>query len=89
MIFFITILEKLVQKHFFQPHEIYDAPSKEDRLKVGGEENYRKLMILFANFIQAIGEQLKIRQQVIATATGKDTFEEYFSLELKIEAIYK
>ena len=37
---------------------------------MGGEENYRKLMILFANFIQAIGEQLKIRQQVIATATG-------------------
>jgi len=52
-----------------EPHEIYDAPSKEDRQKVGGEENYRKLMILFANFIQAIGEQLKIRQQVIATAT--------------------
>jgi len=52
-----------------EPHEIFDAPSREDRQKVGGEDNYRKLMILFANFIQAIGEQLKIRQQVIATAT--------------------
>ena len=47
-------------------------------------------MILFANFIQAIGEQLKIRQQVIATATGKETFGEYFSLEwLKLEPIQK
>ena len=27
-------------------------------------------MILFANVIQSIGEQLKLRQQVIATATG-------------------
>ena len=28
------------------------------------------MIILFANFIQSVGEQLKIRQQVIATATG-------------------
>ena len=28
-------------------------------------------MILYANVIQSIGEQLKLRQQVIATATGK------------------
>ena len=64
----LLILKNILIKK--KPHEIYDAPSKEDRQKVGGEDNYRKLMILFANFIQAIGEQLKIRQQVIATATG-------------------
>ncbi|XP_064614892.1 cyclin-C-like [Liolophura sinensis] len=38
-------------------------------LKVLTEEEYQKIMIFFANFIQALGEQLKVRQQVIATAT--------------------
>ncbi|WAR27618.1 CCNC-like protein, partial [Mya arenaria] len=33
------------------------------------EEEYEKCMIFFANFIQALGEQLKVRQQVIATGT--------------------
>nr|XP_006817695.1 PREDICTED: cyclin-C-like [Saccoglossus kowalevskii] len=33
------------------------------------EEEYQKLMIFYANLIQAVGEQLKVRQQVIATAT--------------------
>ncbi|KAI0232366.1 Cyclin-C [Lamellibrachia satsuma] len=33
------------------------------------EEEFRKVMIFFANFIQTLGEQLKVRQQVIATAT--------------------
>ncbi|KAK3782774.1 hypothetical protein RRG08_035113 [Elysia crispata] len=33
------------------------------------EEEYQKVMILFANVIQALGEHLKFRQQVIATAT--------------------
>jgi len=32
------------------------------------EEEYSKIMIFFANFIQALGEQLKLKQQVIATA---------------------
>lgn len=32
-------------------------------------EEYQKLNIFFANLIQVIGEQLKLRQQVIATAT--------------------
>lgn len=32
-------------------------------------EDYQKINIFFANFIQVIGEQLKLRQQVIATAT--------------------
>ncbi|CAN0296319.1 unnamed protein product [Lampetra planeri] len=33
------------------------------------EEEYWKIHIFFANVIQALGEQLKLRQQVIATAT--------------------
>lgn len=32
-------------------------------------EEYQKLNIFFANLIQVLGEQLKLRQQVIATAT--------------------
>uniref|UniRef100_A0A1I8GVN3 Cyclin-C n=2 Tax=Macrostomum lignano TaxID=282301 RepID=A0A1I8GVN3_9PLAT len=38
-------------------------------LKFLTEEEYQKLMVFFANFIQAIGEKLVVRQQVIATAT--------------------
>lgn len=38
-------------------------------LGVLSEEEYQKVMIFFANVIQAFGEQLKVRQQVIATAT--------------------
>ncbi|XP_013379472.1 cyclin-C-like [Lingula anatina] len=38
-------------------------------LKVLTEEEYQKLMIFYANLIQSLGEQLKVRQQVIATAT--------------------
>jgi len=37
--------------------------------KIVSEEEYQKILIFFANFIQALGEQLKVRQQVIATAT--------------------
>uniref|UniRef100_A0A8D8RH97 Cyclin-C n=1 Tax=Cacopsylla melanoneura TaxID=428564 RepID=A0A8D8RH97_9HEMI len=33
------------------------------------DEEYQKIFIFFANFIQILGEQLKLRQQVIATAT--------------------
>jgi len=33
------------------------------------EEEYQKIMIFFANFIQQLGETLKLRQQVVATAT--------------------
>ncbi|KAJ6222947.1 hypothetical protein RDWZM_001492 [Blomia tropicalis] len=32
------------------------------------EEEYQKLMIFFSSFIQSLGEQLKVKQQVIATA---------------------
>ncbi|KAF0304084.1 Cyclin-C [Amphibalanus amphitrite] len=38
-------------------------------LQVITEDEYQKVMIFFANFIQVLGEQLKLRQQVIATAT--------------------
>uniref|UniRef100_A0A5S6QYM2 Cyclin-like domain-containing protein n=1 Tax=Trichuris muris TaxID=70415 RepID=A0A5S6QYM2_TRIMR len=37
-------------------------------LKILGEDDYQKVLIFFSNLIQAIGEQLKVRQQVIATA---------------------
>ncbi|KAK4019262.1 cyclin-C [Daphnia magna] len=33
------------------------------------EEDYQKLFIFFSNFIQVLGEHLKLKQQVIATAT--------------------
>ena len=38
-------------------------------LTVLSEEEYQKIIIFFASFIQTLGEQLKLRQQVIATAT--------------------
>ncbi|CAG5096770.1 Oidioi.mRNA.OKI2018_I69.XSR.g14771.t1.cds [Oikopleura dioica] len=68
-----------------EPHEIESEAVKSDREYImnklykgerpdlvnsdEADENYRKIIILFANVIQAIGEQLKSRQQVIATAT--------------------
>jgi len=39
-------------------------------MQVLTEEEYQKIIIFFANLIQTIGEQLKVRQQVIATATS-------------------
>lgn len=38
-------------------------------LQLLSEEEYQKVFIFFANVIQVLGEQLKLRQQVIATAT--------------------
>ena len=38
-------------------------------IAVLSEDEYQKVIIFFANFIQTLGEQLKLRQQVIATAT--------------------
>ncbi|KAA0201807.1 hypothetical protein HAZT_HAZT011535 [Hyalella azteca] len=38
-------------------------------LQVLSEEEYQKIMIFFTNFIQQLGETLKLRQQVVATAT--------------------
>ncbi|RWS28687.1 cyclin-C-like isoform X2 [Leptotrombidium deliense] len=37
-------------------------------LQILNENEYQKLFIFFANFIQALGEQLKVKQQVISTA---------------------
>lgn len=37
-------------------------------LSVMTDEGYQKLMIFFASFIQSIGESLKVKQQVVATA---------------------
>ncbi|KAK2154296.1 hypothetical protein LSH36_271g00019 [Paralvinella palmiformis] len=42
---------------------------RESDQKVLSEEEYQKIIIFFANFIQSLGEHLKFRQQVIATAT--------------------
>uniref|UniRef100_A0A5K3F467 Cyclin-C n=1 Tax=Mesocestoides corti TaxID=53468 RepID=A0A5K3F467_MESCO len=36
---------------------------------LGSEEEYQKIMIFFADVIQAFGKSLEVRQQVIATAT--------------------
>lgn len=38
-------------------------------LTILAEDEYQKVLIFFANFIQLLGEQLKLKQQVIATAT--------------------
>jgi cyclin-C len=38
-------------------------------LQILSDEEYQKVFIFFANLIQILGEQLKLRQQVIATAT--------------------
>jgi len=42
---------------------------RHEDLSIFSQEEYQKIIIFFANFIQAVGEQLKVRQQVIATAT--------------------
>ncbi|ELT95692.1 hypothetical protein CAPTEDRAFT_154644 [Capitella teleta] len=50
--------------------EVHDLKrERQADMKVLTEEEYNKIMIFFTNFIQALGEQLKLRQQVIATAT--------------------
>lgn len=41
---------------------------RQQDLQVLTEEEYQKVMIFFSNFIQALGEQLKVKQQVISTA---------------------
>uniref|UniRef100_A0A336MPZ8 Cyclin-C n=1 Tax=Culicoides sonorensis TaxID=179676 RepID=A0A336MPZ8_CULSO len=38
-------------------------------MQVLTEEEYQKLFIFFSNLLQVLGEQLKLKQQVIATAT--------------------
>ena len=45
------------------------SSGRQEDLKYLTAEEYQKIHILFANFIQALGEHLKHRQQVIAAAT--------------------
>ncbi|XP_014661920.1 PREDICTED: cyclin-C-like [Priapulus caudatus] len=42
---------------------------RQDDLAVLSEDEYQKVMIFIAGLVQALGEQLKVRQQVIGTAT--------------------
>lgn len=42
---------------------------RQEDLKVISADDYQKILIFFANLVQALGEALKVRQQVIATAT--------------------
>ncbi|XP_063695613.1 cyclin-C [Culicoides brevitarsis] len=42
---------------------------RQNDLQILSEEEYQKIFIFFANVIQVLGEQLKLKQQVIATAT--------------------
>jgi cyclin C len=42
---------------------------RHEDLKLFSQEEYQKIIIFFANVIQAVGEHSKVRQQVIATAT--------------------
>lgn len=42
---------------------------RKDVTTLEGIQNYHKLMTIFINIIQDVGEKLKVRQQVIATAT--------------------
>ncbi|PVD19140.1 hypothetical protein C0Q70_21704 [Pomacea canaliculata] len=58
---------KKIQQWMLDKQDLYRE--RQQDLKELTEEEYQKIMIFFANFIQALGEQLKVRQQVIATAT--------------------
>lgn len=52
----------------WDPQEL-EINRRTDVMALGSQANYQKLMTLYINLIQEIGEKLKIRQQVIATAT--------------------
>ena len=49
--------------------ELVTSAGRQEDLKYLTAEEYQKVHILFANFIQALGEHLKHRQQVIAAGT--------------------
>ena len=49
--------------------ELVISAGRQEDLKYLTAEEYQKVHILYANFIQALGEHLKHRQQVIAAAT--------------------
>lgn len=57
------------QQWLLDPQEILVNRLKELQVNNLKEDEYYKLMIFFSNFIQQLGEQLRLRQQVIASAT--------------------
>ncbi|KAI4019225.1 CCNC isoform 15, partial [Pan troglodytes] len=65
--------EKIMKGHCLSLQWILDKQDllkeRQKDLKFLSEEEYWKLQIFFTNVIQALGEHLKLRQQVIATAT--------------------
>ncbi|KAF6778447.1 hypothetical protein AHF37_02195 [Paragonimus kellicotti] len=64
-------LEWLLDRQDVMAHRVGD-------LKIlGSEEEYQKVMIFFAEVIQAFGKSVEVRQQVIATATVY--FKRFFS----------
>uniref|UniRef100_UPI00358EA9CC cyclin-C isoform X1 n=1 Tax=Myxine glutinosa TaxID=7769 RepID=UPI00358EA9CC len=72
--FVYTVIVGLVQSCKYSVHQwILDKQDiikeRQKDLKNLSEDDYWKIQIFFANVIQALGEQLKLRQQVIATAT--------------------
>lgn len=57
------------QQWLLDPQDIMMVRIKDLQQNNIKEDEYYKLMIFFTNFIQTLGEQLKFRQQVIASAT--------------------
>lgn len=49
--------------------ELLVSNGRQEDLKYLTDEEYQKIHIFFANFIQALGEHLKHRQQVISAST--------------------
>lgn len=57
------------QQWILDPQEVLMNRMKELQVNNLKEDEYYKLMIFFTNFIQSLGENLRLRQQVIASAT--------------------
>ncbi|TRZ21726.1 hypothetical protein HGM15179_005395 [Zosterops borbonicus] len=72
-VFHSILLEELIDDGLDSLQWILDKQDllkeRQKDLKFLTEEEYWKLQIFFTNVIQALGEHLKLRQQVIATAT--------------------
>ncbi|KAG1666374.1 Cyclin-C [Nymphon striatum] len=63
----LQILHELHQQWLLDRQDL--IRERQHDLQILNDEEYQKLFIFFSNLIQALGEQLKVRQQVIATAT--------------------
>lgn len=57
------------QQWLLDPQDILINRLKELQVNNIKEDEYYKLMIFFTNFMQTLGEALRLRQQVIASAT--------------------